>query len=456
MIKRYTRPEMGRIWDDENRFRIWLQIEILACEALADLGVIPIKAMDAIKERAGFEIGRIDEIEKDVKHDVIAFLTSVAEHVGDEARYIHLGLTSSDILDTCLAVQLTQASDILIRDCSDLLNALKEKAFQYRSAVMIGRSHGVHAEPTTFGLKMALWYAEMERNLERMEKAKEAIKVGKISGAVGTFANCPPQIEKYVCDKLGLKPDPISTQIVQRDRHAEFFTTLAVIASSIEKFATEVRHLQRTEVLEVEECFSQKQKGSSAMPHKRNPVASEQMCGLARLIRSNAQAALENVALWHERDISHSSVERIICPDTTILLDHMLARFTKLMANLIVYPERMKENLEKTGGLIYSQRVLLEMVKRGISRDDAYRIIQRNAMKTWQSKSDFKRLLENDPAVKPVMTKGDLENSFSLHYHLQHVNTIFQRVFGESVPCACHHDAKAEASANIPSGSHES
>ena len=444
MIARYTRPEMGRIWDAENRFRIWLQIEILVCEAWADIGVIPRQAVEEIKERAGFDIDRIDEIEKDVKHDVIAFLTSVAEHVGDEARYIHLGLTSSDILDTCLAVQLTQASDILIRGCKDLIDVLKEKAFQYRSAVMIGRSHGVHAEPTTFGLKMALWHAEMERNLERMEKAKEAIRVGKISGAVGTFANCPPQIETHVCEKLGLKPAPISTQVIQRDRHAEFFTTLAVIASSIDKFATEIRHLQRTEVLEAEECFTHKQKGSSAMPHKRNPIVSEQMCGLARLIRSNAQAALENVALWHERDISHSSVERIVCPDTTILLDRMFVRFTKLINNLIVYPERMKENLEQTGGLIYSQRVLLEMVKRGISREDAYRIIQRNAMKAWQGKADFKELLANDPAVKPIMSKGDLENAFSLHYHLQHVNTIFQRVFGEDISEGCPSDIKAE------------
>jgi adenylosuccinate lyase len=431
MIPRYTRPEMGRIWEPENKFRIWLQIEILACEAWAEIGAIPQKALKAIKEKAGFDIKRINEIEEKVKHDVIAFLTSVSEYVGEEARFIHLGMTSSDILDTCLGVQLTHASDILIQDCRMLLEALKKKTFQYHSAVMIGRSHGVHAEPITFGLKMALWYAEMERNLVRLERARDVVRVGKISGAVGTFANCPPEIEAYVCEKLGLTPAPISTQIIQRDRLAEFFTTLAIIASSIDKFALEIRHLQRTEVLETEECFTAGQKGSSAMPHKRNPIVSEQMCGLARLIRSNAQAALENVALWHERDISHSSVERIICPDTTILLDYMLHRFTRLINNLIVYPERMKENLELTGGLIYSQRVLLELVKRGIGREEAYHIVQRNAMKAWEKKGDFKDLLEKDPSLKKFMIEGDLENAFSLDYHLQHVNTIFKRVFGE-------------------------
>ncbi len=437
MIPRYTRPEMGKIWEPENKFRIWLRIEVLACEAWANLDQIPRKALKVIKDKAGFDIKRIDKIEEKVKHDVIAFLTSVAEHVGNEARFIHLGLTSSDVLDTCLGVQLTQASDILIQDCRMLLQALKKKAFQYRCAVMIGRSHGIHAEPTTFGLKLALWYAEMERNLERLHRAKEAVRVGKISGAVGTFANCPPEIETYVCEKLGLKPAPISTQVIQRDRVAEFFTTLALIASSIDKFALEIRHLQRTEVLEVEECFTVGQKGSSAMPHKRNPIVSEQMCGLARLIRSNAQAALENVALWHERDISHSSVERIICPDTTILLDHMLNRFTRLIENLIVYPEHMKENLELTGGLIYSQRVLIELVKKGVSREEAYRIVQRNAMKTWQKKGAFKNLLERDPAVRPVMSKGELEEAFSLHFHLQHVNTIFKRVFGKDFTEGC-------------------
>jgi len=437
MIPRYTRPEMGSIWEPENKFRIWLQIEIFACEAWAKLGVIPRNALKVIQEKAAFDINRIDKIEQKVKHDVIAFLTSVSEYVGEDARFIHLGMTSSDVLDTCLGVQLTQSSDILIRDCTALLEALKKKAFQYRLAVMIGRSHGVHAEPITFGLKMALWYAEMERNLERLLRAKETIRVGKISGAVGTFANCPPEIEAYVCEKLGLKPAPVSTQIIQRDRLAEFFTTLAVIASSIDKFALEIRHLQRTEVLEAEECFTAGQKGSSAMPHKRNPIVSEQMCGLARLVRSNAQAALENVALWHERDISHSSVERIICPDTTILLDHMLNRFTRLIEHLIVYPDRMKENLEHTGGLIYSQRVLLELVKRGISREDAYRIVQRNAMKAWQKKGDFRKLLERDPALKQVICEGDLDNAFSLHYHLQHIDTIFGRVFGEAFAEDC-------------------
>jgi len=431
MIQRYTRPEMGSIWEPENKFRIWLRIELLACEAWARMGVITEKALAVIKEKAGFDIQRIDAIEQEVKHDVIAFLTCVSERVGEDGRYIHLGMTSSDVLDTCLGVQLTQASDILIGDCRALLDAIRKKAFQYRLAVMIGRSHGVHAEPITFGLKMAIWYAEMERNLNRMERARDAVRVGKVSGAVGTFANCPPEIEAYVCEQLGLTPDSISTQIIQRDRLAEFFTTLAIIASSLDKFALEIRHLQRTEVLEVEECFTPGQKGSSAMPHKRNPVVSEQICGLARLVRSNAQAALENVALWHERDISHSSVERIICPDTTILLDHMLARFIGLIENLLVYPERMRENLERTGGLIFSQRVLLELVKRGMSREDAYSVVQRNAMKGWQRKEEFKASLERDPSVRTVITKGDLENAFSLHYHLQHVNTIFKRVFGD-------------------------
>jgi adenylosuccinate lyase len=433
MISRYTRPEMGKIWEPENKFGIWLQIEILACEAWTEKGAIPKNALKVIKEKAGFDIERIDEIEKKVKHDVIAFLTSVSEHVGEYARFIHLGMTSSDILDTCLGVQLTQASDILIQDCKVLIEALKKKAFQYHSAVMIGRSHGVHAEPITFGLKMALWYAEMERNLVRLERARETVCVGKISGAVGTFASCPPEIESYVCEKLGLKPVPVSTQIIQRDRLAEFFTTLAVIASSIDKFALEIRHLQRTEVLEAEECFTTGQKGSSAMPHKRNPIVSEQMCGLARLVRSNAQAALENVALWHERDISHSSVERIICPDTTILLDHMLNRFARLINNLIVYPEHMKQNLELTGGLIYSQRILLELVKRGISREDAYQIVQRNAMKAWEKKGYFKDLLQKDPELEKVMAKGDLEDAFSPDYHLKYVDTIFRRVFGEGI-----------------------
>ncbi|MGA1842972.1 MAG: adenylosuccinate lyase [bacterium] len=431
MIERYTRPEMGGIWEPENKFRIWLRIEILACEAWARMGVVPETALAVIKEKAGFDIQRIDEIERKVKHDVIAFLTCVSERVGEYARYIHMGMTSSDVLDTCLGIQLTQASDILIGDCRALLDVLKKRAFQYRLAAMIGRSHGVHAEPITFGLKMALWYAEMERDIHRMERARDSIRVGKISGAVGTFANCPPEIEAYVCEHLGLTPASISTQIVQRDRLAEFFATLAIIASSLDKFALEIRHLQRTEVLEVEECFTPGQKGSSAMPHKRNPVVSEQICGLARLVRSNAQAALENVALWHERDISHSSVERIICPDTTILLDHMLTRFTRLMDNLLVYPERMRENLELTGGLIFSQRVLLELVKKGMSREDAYGVVQRNAMKGWQRRGEFKASLERDPSVKNVLTKGDLENAFSMHYHLQHVNTIFNRVFGD-------------------------
>ena len=385
MIPRYTRPEMGRIWTDENKFKKWLQIEILACEALAEMGEIPPEALREIKEKARFDIDRISELEKVTKHDVVAFLTAVGENVGEASRYIHFGLTSSDILDTSLALLLKQASELLIEDIHKLLSTLKEKAFTYKDTIMIGRSHGIHAEPITFGLKMALWYDEMRRNLTRMERAKEAISYGKISGAVGTFAHVPPFVEEYVCRNCGLKPARISTQIIQRDHHAEFFTTLAVIASSIEKFALEIRHLQRTEVLEAEEFFTKGQKGSSAMPHKRNPILSENLCGLARMVRANSLAALENIPLWHERDISHSSVERVIAPDSTILVDYMLYRLTNVIGNLLVYPENMVKNLEKTQGLIFSEKLMLELTKRKISREDAYSLVQRNAMMVWAS-----------------------------------------------------------------------
>ena len=431
MIPRYTRPEMGRIWTDENNFEKWLQIEILACEALAEMGEIPPEALREIKEKARFDINRIAELEKVTKHDVVAFLTAVGENVGEASRYIHFGLTSSDILDTSLALLLKEASELIVEDIHKLLSVLKEKAFTYRDTMMIGRSHGIHAEPITFGLKMALWYDEMRRNLTRMERAKEAVSYGKISGAVGTFANVPPAVEEYVCRNCGLKPARISTQIIQRDHHAEFFTTLAVIASSIEKFALEIRHLQRTEVLEAEEFFTKGQKGSSAMPHKRNPILSENLCGLARMVRANSLAALENIPLWHERDISHSSVERVIAPDSTILLDYMLYRVTNIIDNLLVYPENMLKNLERTGGLIFSERLMLELTKRKISREDAYSLVQRNAMRVWEEGKDFKQEVLKDTEITKVLGRGEIEECFDLRGHLGHVEEIFKRVFEE-------------------------
>lgn len=393
MIPRYTRPEMGRVWTEKRRFETWLEIELLACEALAELGEVPREAAREIREKASFDVGRVNEIEKETKHDVIAFLTSVGEFIGPLSKYLHYGLTSSDILDTSFALLLKEASELIIQDFAPLLAALKEKAYQYRDTLMIGRSHGVHAEPTTFGLKMALWYDETKRNLRRMERAKEAISVGKLSGAVGTFAHISPFVEEYVCNRLELKASPISTQIVQRDHHAEFFTTLAVIASSIEKFSVELRHLQRTEVLEAEEYFSKGQKGSSAMPHKRNPISAENLSGLSRLVRSYSLASLENVPLWHERDISHSSVERVIGPDATILMDYMLNRLTMIIKNLLVYPEHMKTNLERMGGLIFSEAVLLLLTRKGLSREEAYGVVQRNAMKAWEQGENFKASL---------------------------------------------------------------
>lgn len=430
MIPRYSREKMSAIWSPENRYQKWLDIEILACEAMAQMGNIPEYSLKNIKEKAAFDVARIEEIEKTTKHDVIAFLTSVTERVGEDGRFIHMGLTSSDILDTSLAVLLKEASDILIDDLNQLLLVLRNKAAEHRDTLMIGRSHGMHAEPITFGLKMALWYQEMERNLTRMIRAKETISYGKISGAVGTFSFIDPSVEEYVCQKMGLKPAPVSSQIVQRDRHAEFFTTLAIIASSLDKFSQEIRLLQRTEVREAEEYFTPGQKGSSAMPHKRNPVLSENLSGLARLMRSYALASLEDIALWHERDISHSSVERVIAPDATILLDFMLNRFTALVSKLVVYPDRMLANLNMTRGVIFSQMVLLKLIDKGMSRENAYAVVQKNAMESWQEDSDFKRLLLEDDEVMSYLNTQDINTVFRIENFLGHIGLIFNRVFG--------------------------
>ena len=431
MIPRYTRPVMGRIWEQENRYRQWLRVELAVVESMAQLGQIPAQAAQEIADKADFDVERIDEIEREVRHDVIAFLTSVAEHVGEPARFIHLGLTSSDILDTSLALLLRDAADILLDDIQALLEVLKRRAHEHRHTVMMGRSHGIHAEPVTLALKFALWYAEMDRNKERLHRARETIRSGKISGAVGTYANVDPEVEKLTCAQLGLKPASISTQIIQRDRHAEYFSTLAIIASSVEKIATEIRHLQRTEVLEAEEYFTEGQKGSSAMPHKRNPIGSENLCGLARLVRANAIAAMENIPLWHERDISHSSVERVIAPDSTILLDFMLHRLTNMLDKLVVYEERMKANLENTGGLFFSQRVLLALTESGLDRDEAYRLTQRNAMSVWNEGGTFKNRLAADPEIMKHLSNDTLEELFDLNYFLKHVDTIFAQVFDQ-------------------------
>jgi len=430
LIPRYSREAMTAIWSPENRYRKWLDIEILACEAMAQKGEIPSGALKNIKEKAAFDVARIEEIEKATKHDVIAFLTSVVEKVGEDGKFIHKGLTSSDILDTSLAVLLKEAADMLIDDMRRLLDVLKNKAMRYKDTLMVGRSHGIHAEPITFGLKMALWYQEMERNLARMIRAKETISYGKISGAVGTYSFIDPSIEDYVCRKLGLTPAPVSSQIVQRDRHAEYFTTLAIIGSSIDKFSQEIRLLQRTEVREAEEYFAPGQKGSSAMPHKRNPVLSENLSGLARLMRSYAVAALENIPLWHERDISHSSVERVIAPDATVLLDFMLSRFTDLLDTLVVYPERMLANLNMTRGIIFSQMVLLKLIDKGMSREDAYAAVQKNAMKSWQDDEDFKMLLLEDVEVMSCLTAEDIHAAFKLENFLRHIDVVYHRVFG--------------------------
>ncbi len=433
MIPRYSRPDMVAIWSPETKFRIWYEIEAHACDAMADLGVIPRENAEAVwkAKDVEFDVARIDEIEAVTKHDVIAFLTHLAEHVGsDEARFVHQGMTSSDVLDTCFNVQLTRAADILIKDMEALLAALKRRALEHKMTVRIGRSHGIHAEPTTMGLTFARFYAEMDRNLARLRSARAEIATGAISGAVGTFANIDPRIEEHVCAKLGLAPEPISTQVIPRDRHAAFFATLGVIGSSIENVATEIRHMQRTEVLEAEEFFSAGQKGSSAMPHKRNPVLTENLTGLARLVRMAVIPAMENVALWHERDISHSSVERNIGPDTTVTLDFALARLTQVVEKLVVYPENMEANLHKFRGLVMSQRVLLALTQAGVSREEAYKLVQRNAMKVWEQGKDFKEELLADAEVIKALSPEEIEEKFDLGYHTKHVDTIFARVFG--------------------------
>ena len=429
MISRYTRPEMGRIWELENQYAKWLEVEILACEAMAEEGQIPEEALQNIKKKAGFSVKRILEIEEQTKHDMIAFLTNVEEHVGPDSRFIHLGLTSSDILDNSFALLLREAMTLIIGDVKEFMGVIKERAVEHKYTAMIGRSHGIHAEPITFGLKLAVWYTEMRRNLKRLEEAFEVIGYGKLSGAVGTFANISPKIEAYVCGKLGLKPAEVSTQIVQRDRHAQYFSALSILAGTLEKIAVEIRHLQRTEVLEAEEAFGKGQKGSSAMPHKKNPIGSENISGLARLVRSNSLAAMENMALWHERDISHSSVERVIGPDSTILIDYMLHRLTRIVKNLMVYPEKMTENLNKLKGLIFSQQVLIKLASMGLERQIAYDMVQRNALKVWDTGKDFKSLLLEDLEIRKYLTERDVEELFSLDYHLKHVEDIFERVF---------------------------
>jgi adenylosuccinate lyase len=420
---------MSSIWSDDTKYQNWLRVEIAVCEAWAEYGRIPKEAVKVIKERAGFDVKRINELEKDLKHDVIAFLTSVSEHVGENSRFIHLGLTSSDILDTAFALQLKDASDIIIKDIVSVLEVLKRQAYEHKETIMIGRTHGIHAEPRTLGLVFALWYDEMRRNLERMKRVREVISVGKISGAVGTYANVPPNVEEFACQKLELKPATISTQIIQRDIHADFFLTLSIIASTIEKISIEIRHFQRTEVLELEEPFSEGQKGSSAMPHKRNPILSENLCGLSRLVRSYAISALENIPLWHERDISHSSVERVIGPDGTILVDFMLNRLDYLLDGLQVYPENMEKNIWLTRGLVFSQKVLLKLVDKGFSREDAYKIVQNNAMETWKGAHDFKELLLNDKAIRNSLTVEEVEECFDVTADLKNIDSIFERVF---------------------------
>jgi adenylosuccinate lyase len=419
---------MGRIWEDQNKFRTWLDTEILACEAQAELGVIPLEAVRVIREKAAFDVVRIDEIEREVKHDVIAFLTNVGEHVGPEARFIHLGMTSSDILDTGLAVQMKQSGELLLADLSMLAKVLARRAKEFKTTIMVGRTHGIHAEPTTFGLKLALWYDETRRNIDRLKAAVDRISVGQISGAVGTFEHLSPKVEEYVCKKLGLKPAPVSTQVLQRDRHAEFISTLALIGSSLEKFATEIRHLQKTEVLEAEEYFSAGQKGSSAMPHKRNPITCERIAGLSRVLRGNAVAAMENVALWHERDITHSSVERVIIPDSCILLDYMLALLTDVIDKLIVYPENMLKNLSRTNGLIFSQSVLLALTNKGMKREDAYQLVQSCAMDVWQTGKSFRDILKSKAELTKNLNSDELDSLFDLNKSIKNVDYIFERV----------------------------
>lgn len=428
MIERYTRPEMGAIWTEENRYKAWLEVEILACEAWATLGVIPKEDVKKIREKASFDISRIKEIEEETKHDVVAFTRAVSETLGEERKWIHYGLTSTDVVDTALSYLIKQANDILRKDLESFIEVLKNKAQEHKYTVMMGRTHGVHAEPTTFGLKMALWYEEMKRNLERFNQAAEGIEYGKISGAVGTYANIDPFVEQYVCEHLGIKPSPISTQTLQRDRHAHYMATLALIATSIEKFAVEIRGLQKSETREVEEFFSKGQKGSSAMPHKRNPIGSENMAGMARVIRGFMFTAYENVPLWHERDISHSSAERIIIPDATIALNYMLNRFSNIVKNLIVYPENMKRNMDRTLGLIYSQRVLLALIDKGLTREEAYDTVQPRAMEAWEKQVPFRSLIEKDEKITSKLTPEEIDDCFDYNYHLKNVDYIFERL----------------------------
>jgi adenylosuccinate lyase len=431
MIPRYSRPEMARIWSDENRFATWLQVEIAATEVLSEGGIVPPEAVAAIKQKARFDMARIEAIEKEVQHDVIAFVSNVAESVGPEGRWLHYGLTSSDVVDTALSIQMRDALDLIAQDLDALMEVVRGRALEFQHTPMIGRTHGVHAEPMTFGLKLALWYDQLTRDHERLRQAQETIAVGKLSGAVGTFSHLPPVVEEAVCQRLGLRPAPISSQVLQRDRHAQVLTTLAILGGSLETFAVEVRALQKTEVREVEEPFGEKQKGSSAMPHKRNPVGAEQVTGLSRVLRANAQAALENMALWHERDISHSSVERVIVPDSFLALDHMLRRFTDIVRGLAVSPERMRRNLDLTRGLVFSGQLLLELTARGMRREDAYRVVQRHAMEAWRTDTDFRKRVGADPEVRAVLQDHEIAEVFRLERYLQHVDAIFERVFGE-------------------------
>ena len=428
MLERYTRPEMGAIWTDKNRYQAWLEVEILADEAWAELGEIPKEDVALIREKATFDIDRILEIEAQTRHDVVAFTRAVSESLGDESKWVHYGLTSTDVVDTAYGYLMKQANDLIREDLNRFVTIIGEKAKEYKHTVMMGRTHGVHAEPTTFGLKLALWYAEMKRNVERFERAAKGVEAGKISGAVGTFANIPPFVEEYVCEKLGIRAQDISTQVLPRDLHAEYFSAMALIATSIEKFATEIRGLQKSETREVEEFFAKGQKGSSAMPHKRNPIGSENMAGLARVVRGHMVTAYENVSLWHERDISHSSAERIIIPDTTILIDYMLNRFGNIVKNLTVFPENMKRNMNATFGLIYSQRVMLKLIDHGMTREQAYDLVQPKTAQAWDEQTDFRPLLEADPAITDVLTKADLDDAFDYNHHLKQVDTIFERV----------------------------
>ena len=432
MIPRYSRPEMARLWSDENRFATWLEVEIAATEVLVERGVVPAEALAAIKAKARFDVARIEEIEREVQHDVIAFVSCVAESVGPEGRWLHYGLTSSDVVDTALAILMRDACDILRAGLVSLADAVKERALRHQHAPMIGRTHGVHAEPMTFGLKMALWYAELQRHLARLDRARAVIAYGKLSGAVGTFSHLPPEVEEAVCARLGLLPAPVSSQVLQRDRHAEVMTTLALVAASLEKFATEVRALQKTEVREVEEPFASGQKGSSAMPHKRNPVGCEQVAGLARVVRANALASLENVTLWHERDISHSSVERVTVPDSFLALDHMLARFTRIVKGMTVDEERMLRNLELGKGLVFSGQLLLELTAKGMRREDAYRIVQGHAMEAWKTEGDFRARVLADPEVRAALGEAEIAAVFDLPRYLKHIDAVFERVFGKA------------------------